>query len=174
MLRLRPYKHCDAEKIASWLQDEDVYLKWGGKLIGDFPLSAETIDRKYTLENGACEEPDNFYPWVALDDENNVAGHFIMRYMHGDHRIVRFGWVVVDHSARGKGTGTEMLRAGLKYAFEILGADTVTIGVYESNGPARHCYLKAGFTERETVKREPWNLIEMEIGRAGYQALQGL
>ena len=56
----------------------------------------------------------------------------------------------------------------------VLGADTVTIGVYESNGPARHCYRKAGFTERETVKREPWNLIEMEIGRAGYQALQGL
>ncbi len=174
MLRLRPYKHCDAERIAGWITDRDVFLKWGGDRFGEFPVTAETIDRKYTLENGDCTEPDNFFPWVAIDDENNAVGHFIMRYINGDRRILRFGWVVVDSAARGKGCGTEMLRAGLKYAFEILGADTVTIGVYESNGPARHCYLKAGFTERETVKREPWNLIEMEIGRAGYQALQGL
>ena len=83
MLRLRPYKHCDAEKIAAWVQDENVYLKWGGKLIGEFPLSAETIDRTYTLENGKCEEPDNFYPWVALDEGGGVVGHFIMRYLHG-------------------------------------------------------------------------------------------
>ena len=174
MLRLRPYKHCDAERIAAWITDRDVFLKWGGDRFGEYPVTAETIDRKYTLENGDCTEPDNFFPWVAIDDENNAVGHFIMRYIHGDRRILRFGWVIVDSAARGKGYGKEMLRAGLKYAFEILGADTVTIGVYESNGPARHCYLKAGFTERETVKREPWNLIEMEIGRAGYQALQGL
>lgn len=174
MLRLRPYKHCDAERIAGWITDRDVFLKWGGDRFGEFPVTAETIDRKYTLENGDCTEPDNFFPWVAIDDENNAVGHFIMRYIHGDRRILRFGWVIVDSAARGKGYGKEMLRAGLKYAFEILGADTVTIGVYESNGPARHCYLKAGFTERETVKKEPWNLIEMEIKKAGYQALQGL
>lgn len=170
MLRLRPYKHCDAEKIASWLQDEDVYLKWGGKLIGEFPLSAETIDRKYSLENGACEEPDNFYPWVALDDENNVAGHFIMRYMHGDRRIVRFGWVVVDSSARGKGVGTEMLRAGLKYAFELLGAEVITIGVFVNNDNAHRCYRKAGFTDAGIVEKEPWNVIEMELKKEDYFA----
>jgi len=168
MLRLRPYKSCDSETIARWISDRDVFLKWGGDRFGAYPVSAETIDEKYRLGNGDCTEPDNFYPWVAFDDENGVVGHFIMRYTGGNNRTLRFGWVVVDDTVRGKGYGTEMLRAGLKYAFEIQGADIVTIGVYENNAPAHRCYLKAGFTDRETVKSDPWNVIEMEMKKTEY------
>ena len=46
-----------------------------------------------------------------------------MRYINGDPKVIRFGWVVVDSSVRGKGYGTNMLRLGLKAAFEILGAE---------------------------------------------------
>ncbi|MCR5296007.1 MAG: GNAT family N-acetyltransferase [Clostridiales bacterium] len=169
MLRLRPYKSCDAEIIARWIRDRDVFLKWGGELFGAFPIGAETIDEMYRVKNGNCSEPDNFYPWVALDEENRLVGHFIMRYMHGDHRVIRFGWVVVDNSARGKGTGTEMLRAGLKFAFEMLGADRVTIGVFENNDPAHRCYRKVGFADREVVQKDPWNVIEMEIRKTDYR-----
>ena len=165
MLRLRPYKSCDAAKIAEWVSDKDVYLKWGGNLVGDFPLTAETIDKKYRDENGACAEADNFYPWTAVDEEGNVVGSFIMRYMHGDSRNIRFGWVVVDGSIRGKGIGRQMLTAGLKYAFDFLGAKVVTIGVFENNDIAHNCYKKVGFTDREVVEKEPWNVVEMEITR---------
>lgn len=168
MLRLRPYKSCDSEIIARWIRDPEVFLMWGGDHFGEFPVSAETIDEMYRDKNGDCDEPDNFYPWVALDDENRVVGQFIMRYIDGDRRIIRFGWVIVDNTIRGKGYGTEMLRAGLKYAFEILGADKVTLGVFENNDPAHRCYRKAGFTDRETVKRARGNVIEMEIGKSGY------
>ncbi len=162
MIRLRQYKSCDAAKIAEWVKDKDAFLKWGGELFGAFPVSAETIDEKYRLKNGDCKEPDNFYPWIAFDD-NAVIGHFIMRYLNGDNKRLRFGWVVVDDSIRCKGYGTKMLRAGLKYAFEILGVDVVTLGVFENNELAHNCYKKAGFTDRETVKKEPWDVIEMEI-----------
>ena len=172
MIRLRPYKECDAEIIARWVQDRDVFLKWGGELFGAFPISADIIRAKYGLKNGDCEEPDNFYPWTALDGENRIVGHFIMRYLHGNNRILRFGWVIVDDSIRGKGVGTRMLQAGLKYAFEILDADVVTIGVFDSNPNAHRCYQKAGFADREVVEKEPWNVIEMEISRSDYQRRQ--
>ncbi len=167
MLRLRPYKSCDAEKISEWVKDRDVFMKWGGLLFGEFPINAGIIDDKYRLQNGGCTESDNFYPWIAFDDENGVVGHFIMRYINGDNRILRFGWVVVDDKIRGKGYGTEMLRLGLKYAFEILNADVVTIGVYENNDRAHNCYKKLGFTDKEIVEKEPWNVIEMEIKKSG-------
>lgn len=168
MIRLRPYKKCDAEAIAEWVKDEDVFLKWGGKLFGEFPINADIIDEKYSLKNGDCKEEDNFYPWTAIDEENRVVGHFIMRYLHGDNRILRFGWVVVDPSIRGKGYGTQMLRTGLKYAFEIMDADVVTIGVYENNDIAHECYKKVGFVDREIVEKEPWNVIEMEISKTDH------
>ena len=168
MIRLRQYKSCDAQIIAEWVRDKDVFLKWGGDHFGEFPISAETIDEKYRSNNGDCKEPDNFYPWTAFD-ENGVCGHFIMRYLHGNNKILRFGWVVVDNSVRGKGYGTQMLRAGLKYAFEILDVDVVSIGVFENNEPARNCYRKVGFVEKETVSREPWNIVEMEISKEAWR-----
>ena len=122
------------------------------------------------MNNGDCKEPDNFYPWVAFDDEGHVVGHFIMRYIHGDRRTLRFGWVIIDDTIRGKGYGHEMLSLGLKYAFEILGVDKVTIGVYVNNERAHRCYLKLGFTDKEIVKKEPFDVIEMEIDRENYKS----
>ncbi len=168
MLSLRPYKPCDAEIIASWIKNEDIYLKWGGKLFCDYPIPAEVIDEKYRSKNGDCEEPDNFYPWVAVNDEGKVVGHFIMRYLKGDHKLLRFGWVIVDDSIRGKGYGTEMLRMGLKYAFEFLNVERITLGVFEGNEIAHSCYKKVGFKDFEIVEKEPWNLIEMDIKKSDY------
>ncbi|MDO5436412.1 MAG: GNAT family protein [Clostridia bacterium] len=167
-MRLRPYKRCDAETIEKWISDRDVFLKWGGQYLGEFPVTADVLNDRYFSGNGNCTEEDNFYPWTAIDDDNRPVGHFIMRYVNGDHRQIRFGWVVVDDALRGKGYGKQMLCLGLKYAFEILGAQKVTLGVFEHNDPAHCCYRKAGFTDTGIVEKEPWNLVEMEILKQDY------
>ncbi|MBR0509830.1 MAG: GNAT family N-acetyltransferase [Clostridia bacterium] len=168
MLKIRPYKSCDAETIAKWVQDKDVFMKWSGGRFGAFPVTAHTIDEKYRLFNGDCAEADNFYPWVAFDDNGEVVGHFIMRYLNGNKKLLRFGWVVADPALRGKGCGTQMLSAGLQYAFTLFGAEKVTIGVFENNAPAHRCYLKTGFTDVKTETGDPWNIIEMEIDRKSF------
>ena len=91
-----------------------------------------------------------------------------MRYIDGDHNTIRFGWVIVDDSKRGKGYGKRMLELGLKYAFNILKAKKVTIGVFESNTPAYECYKSLGFKEAENKEPEvrdingrKWKQIEM-------------
>lgn len=171
-MRLRPYKSCDAKKIINWVSSEEVFLNWGGDHFGHFPISAEIIDDKYMRENGDCKEEDNFYPWVAFTDEDGVVGHFIMRYIHGDNKILRFGWVIVDDSIRGKGYGTSMLQLGLDYAFNILGVNKVTIGVFEKNDIAHNCYKKVGFVDKETVNHERENIVEMAITRNEYVCLK--
>ena len=171
MLKLRPYKSCDAQAIAKWVQDKDVFTIWGGERFGNYPITADIIDKKYQKDNGDCTEPDNFYPWTAFDD-NGIVGHFIMRYINGDPKVIRFGWVVVGSSARGKGYGTKMLRLGVKVAFEILGAEKITIGVFENNTPAHTCYKKVGFVDVGVTEDEPWNIIEMEINKTPAQRFE--
>ena len=61
-LQLRPYKPCDAEAIVRWIRDENALRLWSSDRFGDFPITAEDINRKYLLHNGDCAEPDNFYP----------------------------------------------------------------------------------------------------------------
>lgn len=176
MLGLRPFKPTDADKIASWLQERNVYRMWGGGLIGAFPLSGDDIRKVYIEDNGLCEEEDNFYPLTACDEEGTV-GHLILRYLNGDRKYIRFGWVIVDDSKRGKGYGKEMILKAQQYAFEIMNADKVCLGVFENNSAAYHCYKAAGFrpsTDREDsytdVDGEKWKVIELEITREEYEA----
>ena len=70
-----------------------------------------------------------------------------------------------------------MLSLSLKYAFEILKASTVTLGVFENNPNALHCYTAAGFHEITPQKRssydilgEKWGCIEMQITGADHAA----
>ena len=174
MLRLRPYKKCDAAKIITWCKDEKTFLLWGGEHFGSFPITEEIMNTKYFDNNGDCAEPDNFYPMTAFD-EDGAVGHFIMRYIKGNNKILRFGWVIVDDAKRGKGYGKEMLCLGLDYAFNILKVDKVTIGVFENNAGAYHCYLSAGFRSSteledsfEEIMGETQRIVELEITKEEY------
>ena len=168
-LRLRPYKKEDSVKIAEWLHDETVFIRWGGERFGSFPVSAEDIDRKYSELNGDCEQYDNFYPVTAYTDDA-VVGHFIIRYINNSHDVLRLGWVIVDDSKRGKGYGKRMLELSIKMAFEIMKAKKLTIGVFENNTPAYKCYKSLGFTEAEVqdghtsiIDGKECKVIELEL-----------
>ena len=168
-LRLRHYKPCDADSIISWIKDEDALRKWSSDRFGDYPISAEDINNKYIENNGDCVEPDNFYPLIAFD-ESGVVGHLILRYTDEEKKVIRFGFVIVDDSKRGKGYGKKMLILAIKYAFDIYGAEKVTLGVFDNNEPAYYCYKAAGFNEtgEETFCElfgEQWRIVEMEIKR---------
>ena len=170
MIRLRAYKPCDAKSIVSWCDNETVFNFWGGLHFGKYPITSEIINDKYFNKNGDCAEEDNFYPVTAFDDTGAV-GHFIMRYLRGDNKILRFGWVIVDSAKRGRQYGKKMLRLGLKYAFEIFKADLVQLNVFTANDAARRCYESAGFTERNTTpdafayQDESWGRCNMTITR---------
>ena len=158
MLRIRPYKQSDAKTIVTWCQTEEIFHKWGGDHFGDYPIDGSVMNEVYLNKNGNCVEDDNFFPMTAFD-ENGVCGHFIMRYIHGDNEVLRFGWVIVAPERRGKGYGKEMLSLGVKYAKEIYKAKRLSIGVYEDNYSAHGCYLAVGFHDKEVVD----HIIEMEM-----------
>lgn len=164
-MSLRPYKAVDAESIAGWIKDEQTLRKWSSDRFGAYPVTAQDINHKYIDCNGDCEEPDNFYPVTAVMDGKPV-GSMIMRYVGPN--IIRFGFVIVDDSLRGKGIGKKMVLLAKKYAIEILGAKKITIGVFDNNPGAYHCYKAAGF--RETGEKismnilgEQWTDIELEL-----------
>ena len=128
MLRLRPYKKCDAKVIASWIKDEVSFRKWSADRYEKYPVRDVDINNHYE----AAAFSDSFFPMTAFD-ETGVVGHLIMRFTDQEKRVLRFGFIIVDDSKRGMGYGKEMLKLSLQYAFEILKADKVTLGVFENN-----------------------------------------
>lgn len=167
MLRLRPYKNCDAKYICSWIKDEVTFHRWCADRYEKYPITEKDINDKYA----ACADSDNFFEMTAFD-ESGAVGHLIMRFTDDNKEILRFGFVIVDDSKRGKGYGKEMLRLALEYAFTILKVKKVTIGVFENNPSAYYCYKSVGFEDAVQaedeyfhIMGEDWKCLELEIVR---------
>ena len=171
---LRPYKKGDAATILSWCESETVFRKWTSDRYDHYPITAEEMNRKYFDFNGDCAEADNFYPMTACD-ESGIVGHFILRYVNGNHSSLRIGFVIVDNSKRGLGLGKKMIQLAIDYAFRIAGAGRLTIGVFENNEAAYHCYKAAGFHDvpQESgmiceLFGEKWRILELALDRNDY------
>lgn len=52
MLRLRPYKACDAKTIVSWCKDEISFRKWTSDRYESFPITEDDMNYKYLDCNG--------------------------------------------------------------------------------------------------------------------------
>lgn len=170
-LKLRPYKPQDAETIVSWIKDERALRLWSSDRYGAYPVTAKDMNYKYIERNGDCEEPDNCYPMTAVSEEG-IVGHLILRYMDKIQKTIRIGFVIVDDTKRGNGYGKRMIQMAIRYAFDMLQAEKVTLGVFENNPSAYYCYKAAGFEEIKQEKQfifefqgEQWLCIEMEVNR---------
>ena len=161
---LRDFKKEDAQIIAGWLRSEEELYKWSADRFNKYPLSGDDINENYApqLETG------RFYPLSAVDENENIIGHFIIRYPRDDDdSSVRFGFVIVNPDVRGQGYGKELLRLGIEYVKEQLGAARIDLGVFENNENARHCYEAVGF--KEYAEREcsmpigNWICTDMEL-----------
>ena len=113
MIRLRQYKASDAKTIIGWCKTEEDFRKWTSDRYDKFPITSEDMNKKYLENNGDCSEPDNFYPFTAVDDDG-IVGHLVMRYVDEEKSVIRFGFVIVDDSKRGKGYGKQMIQLALK------------------------------------------------------------
>lgn len=177
MLRLRPYRPSDADTVLSWIKSEEAFRKWSADRYPHYPIKAEDMNHKYLVCNGDCAGPEDFYPMTAMDGED-IVGHLILRYTDLEKSVVRFGFVIVDDSRRGMGYGKMMLKLALDYAFNVLKAEKVTLGVLENNHPAYYCYKAAGFLDVTPKEPEYYELmgqrikcLELEIERGAYHGL---
>lgn len=164
MIQLRPYEASDAQTILSWIHDEVSFRKWCADRYNHYPISADDMNNQYD-----AADQERFFPMTAVD-ESGIVGHLIMRYTDDDKRTVRFGFVIVDDKKRHQGVGRQMLESAIDYAFRSLMADQITLGVFENNLSAYHCYRSVGFREVKTKKveyyhifNEDWKCLEMEL-----------
>ena len=109
---------------------------------------------------------DNMYPFTAIVG-NTIIGHILLRRPSEDKTLVRFGFVIVDDELRGKGYGKQMLQLAIRKAKDKLGAQRITLGVFDNNPIALHCYESVGFkvigTDTYLIDGEEWTGKEMGL-----------
>lgn len=163
-MELRKYKIGDAKIIVKWLKSEYAFCQWSADRYENYPITSEDMNNYYSQYND-----DELYKLTAVC-KDEIVGHLTIRFIDDARKIARLGFVIVDDTKRGNGYGKQLVSLALKYAFDELKADKVTLGVFENNTPAVHCYLSCGFkmVKKEIVESyqcmgEIWNCIEMEV-----------
>ena len=95
---------------------------------------------------------EDWHQWTADTDMHTLAIEirttrlligFMLLHCEADTVTVKFVIIRPDYRARGYGTDT--LIETVRYAFEGLGAEYVTLQVSPDNGPALICFENAGF-----------------------------
>lgn len=164
MLKLRQYQSCDAQAITRWIKNEYAFRQWSADRYENYPITADDMNNYY-----AQYSDDELYKLTAVDG-SEIIGHLTIRFIDEARKIARLGFVIVDDSKRGKSYGKRLVSSALGYAFDELKADKVTLGVFENNTPAVHCYLSCGFkiVEKEILESyqcmgETWDCMEMEV-----------
>jgi len=154
MLKLREYRPEDAETIVTWVTTEKVMYQWSAHWISEFPVRPEKL-------NSVLEGMQKNYKLIPLTftaETGEPAGFLFLRYPYADKNEVRLGFVIVDSKIRGKGYGKQMLLLTVEYATNTLGAEEITLGVFENNPNAQNAYKAAGFVF--TGEKEGLDLLE--------------
>ena len=158
-MTLRPFTVDDAPIILSWIKDITAFRKWSADRYPSFPPKPEDMVVQY--------ESDVIFPFTAIDDNGDIVGHIMLRYPDPSKTVIRFGFVIVDDQLRGKGYGKQMLKLAIQKAKNVFGAKKITLGVFDNNPSALHCYESVGFkvigAESYTIDGEEWTEKEMEI-----------
>ena len=166
MLRLRPYKACDAQIITRWLKNEYAFRQWSADRYDKYPITPNDMNGYYDGDK------DNEKIWgMTAFDNTGIIGHFTMRFpCNNNFNEIRLGFVIIDDNERGKGYGKEMLSLAIAYAFNFVKVDKISLGVFENNKTAIRCYESCGFkrvkkdyVESYRCMGEVWNCIEMEL-----------
>ena len=155
---LRPFTISDVPIILSWIKDITAFRKWSANRYPVYPPKPEDMLAQYAT--------DNIFPFTAIDDEGKVVGHIMLRYPDSSKAVIRFGFVIVDDNLRGKGYGKQMLQLAIQKVKEEYGVKKITLGVFDNNPSAFHCYESIGFkvigTDSYQIDGEEWTGKEME------------
>ena len=157
-MTLRPFSINDAETILSWCKDKHAFRLWSADRYKEFPAQPSDMIAQY--------EGDNLFPMTMVDGEE-IVGHILLRHPSEDKSLIRFGFVIVDNSKRGKGYGKQLLRLAIDYAQRKLAAQKITLGVFCDNLSAVECYKSVGFhitgEDSYSIDGEEWKEYEMEL-----------
>jgi len=130
---------------------------------------------KKILDEAPAYNP--FFSIRALSD-NRLLGDITLEVLHAwNGRQAIVGIAIGERADWGKGYGTDAMKTLLRYAFNEMNLNRVTLNVFEYNPRAIRSYEKAGFTHEGRLRAallrdgKRWDLLYMGVLREEWLAL---
>ncbi len=161
----------DTELMAHWNQNSEYQqlLDWGPSNLFSPKQIKEWMEKNYS---------NLYYFSIRTLDEDQVVGMVDLSGINWTAGDVWLGIGIGESAYWGKGYGTEAARLVLRFAFEELNMQRVSLNVFEYNERAIRSYQKIGFKEegrmRQVLNRfdRRWDMIYMGILRSEWEENQ--
>jgi len=168
LIKLHQFDEKDFTKLISTVPDARFLLQWAGpKYI--YPLDVAQLND--TLAKTTGEQPSFKVFKATGSDDSEAIGHIQLMNIGYSNSTCILGRVLIFPEHRGKGSGKEMVRRVVEYAFTNLGLHEITLDVFDFNASAISTYKSVGFVEYEFNKGarqfqdECWNIIKMKLNK---------
>ncbi len=129
---IKPFVKEHGSRVLSWLDTKAAFDLWSAGRFDSFPLKKDSLWEYYASEG---------YDAYSFFDQGELRGHFAKKRI--DSLTVRLAFIVVDNTQRGKGLGSKMLKEAFGF-IKDMGAENVSICVFDENAGAVNCYKKLG------------------------------
>lgn len=137
----------DTSLRVKWLANHEVNHYMGSEVRSGTTLADE--EKKFKNRSSEKKTREIF---IILDGEKPIGDVGLVDI----DRIDKNAFLVImigEDGYRGKGIGTKALDFIIKYAFEKLGLNKISLQVNVDNVPAVKCYQKFGFIEEGRLKK---------------------
>lgn len=137
---LRAAERDDLPRFVAWLNDYGTSRTLGLRAPLSIPLEERWFERMLGQQG---TESYHFVACLAADERPiGTIGLFELDLLNGSAGL---GISIGAAADRGKGHGTDMLRALVGWAFDFLRLERVWLDVYDMNDGARRVYERVGF-----------------------------
>lgn len=129
----------NAESLARWTRDSEYMRLFGSDPIR--PATPETVKR-YVVEELENDNLFLFFIRTLAEDRLIGSADLSVEWSHGE------GWIGIGLGEReywSRGCGTDAMRVLLRYAFDELNLQRVSLNVFDYNARAMRVYEKLGF-----------------------------
>ncbi len=143
-LLLRPLASTDLRRCVKWFSDPRV-IRFLGR---NSPVTVAEEERWFQAYERRTDEQI-----FAIEVDGHHVGNLGLHKVDRIHRKAEVGIVIGEPTLWSRGYGTEAMRIALRYAFDVLGLNKISLDVLEYNDRAIRTYERLGF-QREGLHRE--------------------
>ena len=143
---LRPLERTDAERLAGWINDEEVRRHLDRYL----PLS---VGREAEFIDELAKSNTDVVLGIATIDGDVLVGVAGLHNLHSRYRSATFGLCIGQKAEWNRGYGSEATRLMVAIAFDTFNLHRVELRVDADHVAAQRVYQKVGF-QREGILRQ--------------------
>jgi RimJ/RimL family protein N-acetyltransferase len=151
LIRLRAVEMDDLDRYLAWINDAEVvqYLATAA------PHPVSRVQEEEWIKQAVTHTrpPEITYAIETLEGARHIGSVSLHRVGH-PARHASLGIMIGDKTYWSRGFGTDAVLTMLRYAFEELNLNRVSLEVHDFNARAIACYRKCGFIEEGRLRQD--------------------